>query len=74
MKESILIQELFSSGKLQDDLAEIVNKITHSIRITPDEALILYEKADLGLLGALANQIREVKNGHFTYFNRNFHI
>ena len=74
MKESILIQALFSSGKLQDDLAEIVNKITHSIRITPDEALILYEKADLGLLGALANQIREVKNGHFTYFNRNFHI
>lgn len=74
MKESILIQELFSSGKLQDDLAEIVNKITHSIRITTDEALILYEKADLGLLGALANQIREAKNGHFTYFNRNFHI
>lgn len=74
MKESILIQELFSSGKLQDDLTEIVNKITHTVRITPDEALILYEKADLGLLGALANQIREVKNSHFTYFNRNFHI
>lgn len=74
MKESILIQELFSSGKLQDDLTEIVNKITHTVRITPDEALILYEKADLGLLGALANQIREAKNGHFTYFNRNFHI
>lgn len=55
-------------------LAGIANKVFNKERITSEEGLYLYEKASLGYLGALANVIREDKNGVITYFNRNFHI
>ncbi|MGH2622572.1 MAG: aminofutalosine synthase MqnE, partial [Sphingobacterium sp.] len=43
-------------------------------RITFDEGVYLYEHAEIGYLGVLANYIREKKHGDITYFNRNFHI
>ncbi len=43
-------------------------------RIAVEDALHLYQCADLGFLGALANEVRQFKNGNNTYFNRNFHI
>lgn len=43
-------------------------------RITPEEGILLYEKGELGYLGALANFVRENKNGNNVYFNRNFHV
>ncbi len=49
-------------------------KVSSGVRITPDECLALYEHAELGYLGRLANLVRERKNGNYTYFNRNFHI
>lgn len=55
-------------------LRTIVNKVLDGQRISPDEGLMLYSDADLSLLGALANVVRERKNGNNTYFNRNFHI
>lgn len=56
------------------DLTELSQKIIAGERISDQDALLLFEKADLPLLGMLANQIREKKHGHTTYFNRNFHI
>jgi len=35
---------------------------------------VLFEKATLPYLGALANYVREKLHGDKTYFNRNFHI
>lgn len=55
-------------------LKSIAEKIYRSERITPQEGLLLYEKAELAWLGVLANYVREKKNGNNTYFNRNFHI
>lgn len=55
-------------------LNSISEKISSGVRITPDECLALYEHAELGYLGRLANLVRERKNGNYTYFNRNFHI
>lgn len=43
-------------------------------RISQADGLILFEQADLGLLGFMANFVREQKHGDKTYFNRNFHI
>ena len=43
-------------------------------RISFDEGVLLFEKASLPWLGALANWVRENKHGNKTYFNRNFHI
>ena len=52
----------------------IALKIEKRERITDEECLLLFEKADLPFVGALANYIRERLHGNKTYFNRNFHI
>ena len=56
------------------DIRSIGEKIIAQQRITPAEGILLFEKASLPLLGALANFVRERKHGDKTYFNRNFHI
>lgn len=55
-------------------LNSIATKVLDNSRISPDEGLYLYEHAELPLLGALANHVRERKSGNVTFFNRNFHI
>ncbi len=67
---SILINE----PKLSVELRSIAQKVLSNKRITFDEGVLLYEKAELPYLGILANHIRERKHDHLTYFNRNFHI
>ncbi|MBN8783982.1 MAG: aminofutalosine synthase MqnE [Sphingobacteriales bacterium SCN 48-20] len=69
--------DILYSPALQTDspeLAAIARKVQAQERITDEDALILFEKASLPFVGALANQIRERKHGDTTYFNRNFHI
>ena len=56
------------------DLQEIARKVLNKERINSEEAILLYEKGELGFLGSLANTIRESRHGLITYFNRNFHI
>jgi aminodeoxyfutalosine synthase len=60
----------------QQDMAlrDIGKKIIQKERILFDEGLLLFEKAGLAYLGALANYVRETLHGDKTYFNRNFHI
>jgi aminodeoxyfutalosine synthase len=65
---------LLSNPQLSPELKNIAEKVLHNQRITFDEGVLLYEKAELGYLGVLANYIREQKHGDKTYFNRNFHI
>lgn len=55
-------------------LKKISDKVYSAERITPEEGILLFEKGELGFVGALANFIREKKHGDVTYFNRNFHI
>ena len=52
----------------------IAQKVADNQRISFDEGVFLFEKGDLAFVGALANLVRERKNGDSTYFNRNFHI
>lgn len=56
------------------DLRLIADKISGNIRITPEEGLLLYNKAELPLLGLLSGIVRRKINGNIAYFNRNFHI
>ncbi|MGI8893371.1 MAG: aminofutalosine synthase MqnE, partial [Bacteroidia bacterium] len=56
------------------DLRIIAEKVYSGKRITAEEGLVLYQKGELGFVGALANFMRENKHGNKTYFNRNFHI
>jgi aminodeoxyfutalosine synthase len=55
-------------------LHSIADKVLNRERITVEEAQCLYDQADLGFLGTLANFIRTSLHGNKTYFNRNFHI
>lgn len=59
------------SGK---PIREVVEKVLSGERVNESDGLLLYKEAELGLLGILANHIREKINQDFTYFNRNFHF
>lgn len=59
---------------LSTDLKQVAEKIKAGQRITDEEGLLLFEKASLGFVGSLANEIRIRKNGNKVFFNRNFHI
>lgn len=56
------------------ELRPLAEKILHGRRILPEEGLILYERAELPLLGVLAGIVRRRFNSGYVYFNRNFHI
>lgn len=55
-------------------LKHITSKVMDGQRILPNEALYLYEKADLALLSQLANVVNQRLNGDYILFNKNFHI
>lgn len=57
-----------------NDLRQIAGKITGNIRITAEEGLLLFNKADLALLGLLAGVVRRRFNNDYAYYNNNFHI
>ena len=65
---------ILNDADLDQQLKDIALKVQNKERITFDEGVYLYEHAELGFLGVLANYIREQKHGDKTYFNRNFHI
>ncbi len=65
---------LLNNPRLLPELKSIAEKVYKNERITFDEGVLLFEKAELSYLGALANYIREKRHGNKTYFNRNFHI
>ncbi len=72
MKDSA-IRAIIASEK-DKAIRQISEKILGGNRLNQEEGLILFEKGNLGLLGALANRMRESLHGNKTYFNRNFHI
>ena len=57
-----------------EELRKIGTKILNNERISFNDGVLLFEKASLPYVGALANYVREKKHGDLTYFNRNFHI
>lgn len=65
---------VLSDSLYPEDLKRIAKKVFAGERISFEEGVILYEKAELGFLGTLANFVREKKSGNFVYFNHNFHV
>jgi aminodeoxyfutalosine synthase len=68
------VESIVLDANITPDLKNIAEKILLKERISAEEGLLLYNKAELGFLGVLANHVREEKNGNNVYFNRNFHI
>lgn len=57
-----------------EDLKQVCSKIITGKRINKEEAEILLNRASLNLLGALADNIRKLKNGKNVYYIKNYHI
>jgi len=74
MKAETNLDLLMQDSNLSAELKNIAEKVRSNKRISFNEGLLLYEKAELSYLGVLANHIREKRHGDKTYFNRNFHI
>lgn len=66
------IQHIIDQGSAE--LKAIAQKVKSNQRISDEDAMYLYNTADLASCGVIANYRREQKNGHTTFFNRNFHI
>ncbi|MBG6234212.1 aminodeoxyfutalosine synthase [Pedobacter sp. CAN_A7] len=72
--DTIALNLLLNNPELTPALKAIALKVQSRERISMEEGVYLYEHAELGYLGVLANFIRESKHGDDTFFNRNFHI
>jgi aminodeoxyfutalosine synthase len=59
---------------LPSELREIGQKVESQERLSFDDGVTLFQSNDLIAIGALANQVRERKNGDFTYYNVNRHM
>lgn len=55
-------------------LNAIADKVAQQERLSVEETIYLYEKAELGWLGKLSSYVRFQKNGDKAYYNRNFHL
>lgn len=67
-------EHLIDNPKLSAPLRAIAEKVYQGERISPEEGQLLFEEAEMGYLGTLANYLREQRHGGRTYFNRNFHV
>jgi len=63
------LQESVFSG-----LESIHEKVLEGKRLSFEDGLTLYQSNNLSAIGALANTVRERKNGNKTYYVRNMHI
>ncbi len=74
MQTARKVEHFLEDPNLSAPLRQIAQKVFDKKRITPEEGQLLFEKGELGFVGALANYIREARHGGRTFFNRNFHV
>jgi len=72
MTEEVPVQAPFKNT--DPELQAIADKVYAGQRLSKEDGMLLFEKADLSFVGALANYVREKLHGDTVYFNRNFHI
>lgn len=65
---------MIAAAGIEKELQPIADKVKAGHRITDEEGLLLFEKASLGFVGSLANEIKQRLHGDKVFFNRNFHI
>lgn len=68
------LEEVLSNTSLDKELLAIAEKVKNQQRLTTSEGVLLFEKGELGFVGALANHVTQRLHGDKVYFNRNFHI
>ncbi len=69
-----MLSRVLENSIARSGLSSIYDKVSAGERLSFEDGLKLYETPDLLSVGALANIVRERKNGNRAYFNRNQHI
>ncbi len=72
--KQLSLSEVFRSNNTEKGLLNIAEKVQNKERLSEEEGVLLFERGDLGFVGALANHMAEDLHGGKVYFNRNFHI
>jgi len=73
MNSEVNNELILTTGKSEESRV-IADKVISKKRLTPDEGLWLFERAELAWLGMLAEMVRRNHNGNQVFFIRNFHI
>jgi aminodeoxyfutalosine synthase len=73
MTEEVLVQAAPFNNP-DPELQAVADKVYSGQRLSREDGLLLFQKADVSFVGALANHVREKLHGDNVYFNRNFHI
>ena len=68
------LSKVLKQANLDNSLLTIAEKVQNRERLTEEEGVLLFEKGELGFVGALANYIADRLHNGKVYFNRNFHI
>lgn len=68
------LQAIFQQMPADKGLQQIADKVINKQRLTDEEGVLLFEKGELGFVGALAAYVTSQLHGNKVYFNRNFHI
>lgn len=68
------LETVLKDTSLDKSLLAIAEKVYSKQRLTEAEGVLLFEKGELGFVGALANHIAQDLHRNKVYFNRNFHI
>jgi len=74
MMTGSLSESILAESVLDEHLLAIARKIFGEQRISEAEGILLFEKAEPGFLGILADHVRKLTNGDHAYYIRNFHI
>jgi len=68
------IQDIVAGTTKDKDLLRIADTVLAGGRISVDDALFLYETANLNFVGLLANYVKIRMYGDNVYFNKNIHV
>lgn len=68
------ILSVVEDTRVSKNLKAIAHKVIQAQRITSDDCLTLYNEAELGFVGALADFVRFRINENVVFFNKNMHV
>jgi aminodeoxyfutalosine synthase len=74
MNGSFDLQNVLNHSTTDSRLLQIAEKVQQQQRLSDEDGVLLFEKAPVGFVGALANHVAQRLHGDKVYFNRNFHI
>lgn len=74
MSEILHPPSAMNSRLIPEELQPILRKVEQGIRVSSEDAMVLYESADINGIGAIANILRERKNGNVATYIHNRYI